>query len=36
MDNEKNVGYIVTHTHWDREWQYLLWEKFKEVRNERA
>lgn len=24
--NKKKVGHIVTHTHWDREWRYPLWE----------
>lgn len=26
LQNKKNTGYIVTHTHWDREWRYPLWE----------
>lgn len=26
MNNRKETGYIVTHTHWDREWRYPLWE----------
>ncbi len=25
MDNEKNTGYIIPHTHWDREWRYPIW-----------
>lgn len=24
--DKKNKGYVVTHTHWDREWRYPLWE----------
>ncbi|MHC4122036.1 MAG: glycoside hydrolase family 38 N-terminal domain-containing protein [Planctomycetota bacterium] len=23
---QKAIGYIVTHTHWDREWRYPLWQ----------
>lgn len=26
MNSNKEKGYIVTHTHWDREWRYPLWE----------
>lgn len=22
---EKNIGYIIPHTHWDREWRYPIW-----------
>lgn len=24
--NKKEKGYIITHTHWDREWRYPVWE----------
>ena len=24
-EKEKNIGYIVPHTHWDREWRYPIW-----------
>ena len=24
--NQKNKGYIVPHTHWDREWRYAVWQ----------
>lgn len=23
---EKSIGYVVPHTHWDREWRYPIWE----------
>lgn len=26
METKKDVGYIVPHTHWDREWRYPLWQ----------
>ncbi len=26
MEKEKAVGYIVPHTHWDREWRYPVWQ----------
>ncbi|MBC7960859.1 MAG: alpha-mannosidase [Vallitaleaceae bacterium] len=26
MKEQKEIGYVVTHTHWDREWRYPLWE----------
>ncbi len=26
MDKNKKTGYIVSHTHWDREWRYTIWE----------
>lgn len=26
MENNRQKGYIVTHTHWDREWRYSIWE----------
>ena len=30
MNSKKNnlerVGYIVSHTHWDREWRYPIWQ----------
>ncbi|HHW48330.1 MAG TPA: alpha-mannosidase, partial [Clostridiaceae bacterium] len=25
MEGKKDTGYIVSHTHWDREWRYPLW-----------
>ncbi|MBD3422555.1 MAG: alpha-mannosidase [Chitinivibrionales bacterium] len=25
MAKQKNIGHIVTHTHWDREWRYPIW-----------
>lgn len=25
MDSKKKTGYLVPHTHWDREWRYPLW-----------
>ena len=24
--SKKRIGYIVSHTHWDREWRYPIWE----------
>ena len=24
--NKKKTGYVVSHTHWDREWRYGLWQ----------
>ncbi len=26
MTKQKKTGYIVSHTHWDREWRYTIWE----------
>ncbi|MDD4297281.1 MAG: alpha-mannosidase, partial [Ruminiclostridium sp.] len=26
MSNKKDIGYVVPHTHWDREWRYPLWQ----------
>ncbi|MBC7958636.1 MAG: alpha-mannosidase [Vallitaleaceae bacterium] len=26
MEQKKDVGYIVPHTHWDREWRYPIWQ----------
>jgi len=26
MDSRKEKGYIVPHTHWDREWRYPIWQ----------
>lgn len=26
MEKKKDLGYIVTHTHWDREWRYPVWQ----------
>ena len=23
---DKKKGYVVTHTHWDREWRYPIWQ----------
>jgi len=25
MPGKKNIGYVVPHTHWDREWRYPIW-----------
>ena len=25
MDTQKDKGYIIPHTHWDREWRYPIW-----------
>ena len=24
-ENKKSIGYIIPHTHWDREWRYPIW-----------
>lgn len=24
-NNKKNIGYVIPHTHWDREWRYPIW-----------
>lgn len=26
MNDKKSIGYVVPHTHWDREWRYPVWE----------
>lgn len=26
MPDKKDIGYVVSHTHWDREWRYPLWQ----------
>ena len=26
MEQKKDIGYIVPHTHWDREWRYPIWQ----------
>ena len=26
MPDKKDIGYVVPHTHWDREWRYPLWQ----------
>lgn len=30
---EKSTGYVVPHTHWDREWRYPIWENRLYLRN---